>query len=168
MTSIGPNSNSLNFTHMYDFVDLRGPLPLPLESMNQGSLLWHINNIQEISNFLDIINIAKVDKKLDDLSNSYTIFAGKNGTFTFNESLQRGTASQIIQTNMMNRKIPIELLENSYSAEYPTLHRVSKIYTNIKDGHLTLNGKVKITNQIMCENGILYITDGLLTPDIYI
>ena len=165
MTSIGPNSKSLDFTHMYDFTDLRGALPL--KSMNQDSLLWHINNIKELSNFSDIINIAKMDKKLDELYNSYTIFAGKNDTFTLDESLQKGAASQIIQANMMNRRIPLELLENSYSAEYPTLHQVSKIYTEIKDGNLTLNGKVKIINQIICKNGILYITDGLLTPDVY-
>ena len=108
-----------------------------------------------------------MDEKLDDLNNDYTVFAGINDTFSFDEPLQRGNALQIVQTNMMNRRIPIELLENSYSAEYPTLHSVSKIYTEIKDGYITLNGMVKIVNQITCKNGILYITDGLLTPDVY-
>ena len=165
MTTTGPITKSLDFTHMYDFTDLRGALPL--KSMNQDSLLWYINNIKEISDFSDIINIAKMDKKLDGLYNSYTIFAGKNDTFALDKSLQKGAASQIIQTNMMDRRIPIELLKNSYSAEYPTLHQISKIYTNIKDEQITLNGKVKIIEQIVCKNGILYITDGLLTPDVY-
>ena len=41
MTSIGPYSKPKDYTHMYDFTDLRGPLPL--KHVNQDSLWWHVN-----------------------------------------------------------------------------------------------------------------------------
>jgi hypothetical protein len=165
MTASVPFNKSQDYTHMYDFTDLRGSLPL--KHANKDSLLWHINNTETLSDFSQLINTAKIGELLDNLNNDYTIFAFKNKTFIFDETLHKGEALQIVKTNMVNRRIPLQLLSNSYSAEYPTLHNVSKIYTEVKEGQLTLNNKVKILDEIICKNGILYITDGLLMPDVY-
>ena len=47
MTSCGPNSQSYNFTHMFEFVDLRGNLPK--KEYNKNSISYFLNSNPEFS-----------------------------------------------------------------------------------------------------------------------
>ena len=49
MTSCGPNSQSYNFTHMFEFVDLRGNLPK--KEYNKNSISYFLNFLEYLEYF---------------------------------------------------------------------------------------------------------------------
>jgi len=165
MVSIGPNSQSLNFTHMFDMVDLRGNFPL--QTLCKNSLMGIIVNKPEFSKFKYIVNLCKFNKILNEEQADLTIFIPNNDAIPDNILLNMdiSTAYHIIKSSMLNHKITSELLENSPSSYFITKDPLNKLFITNISGKTIINNNINIIEKdIIANNGIIHVIDKLIQP----
>ena len=120
MVSTGPYSQSNNFTHMFDFVDLRGNASR--EQDNNNSLMGVINNNPNFSKFKYIVERARMNTTLSDPQSDFTLFIPLD-TFISRleiEGMDISIARNIVRSAMLDRKITSELLEDSNTSYFFT------------------------------------------------
>jgi uncharacterized surface protein with fasciclin (FAS1) repeats len=172
MTSCGPNSDFLNFTHMFDKTDLRGPLPIQKPCAN--SLLSIIENTPDFSLFLYMVRIAKLQDFLNLLQANFTIFIPSNKELlkhinqNYFINMDPNTAWSIVKSSIIKYRLPSEILEDSPSSFFYTYDDYSSrlFITNIS-GKTYINNSIKVIKKdILANNGIIHIIDGLIVPNI--
>jgi len=168
MVSMGPNSQGTNFTHMFDFVDLRGKCIIP--NVNSNSLMGVINNNPDFSKFRIVVKLAMMEDILESAQSDFTLFipsdrAIKGLTEDFFSSMDVSLARHIVKTAMINRKIPSELLEDSEASYFKTNDLHNKLFVRNEGGITFINEGVKIIKKdIITSNGIIHVVDKLLWP----
>jgi uncharacterized surface protein with fasciclin (FAS1) repeats len=166
MVSIGPNSQSGNLTHMFDFVDLRGQrAKAPIEP---NSLMGVINNTSKFSFFKYIIEKAMMCDILSSSQADFTIFVPDNSAFLEKdiEDMDVSLARHIVRASTLDRKISSELLEDSVVSYFTTKDPSNRLLIRNFNGDTFLNDYAKIIyKDIITSNGIIHVVDTLIIPE---
>ena len=166
MVSNGPNSQSNNFTHMFDFVDLRGK---PVEKIqDKNSLMGFINNTPEFSKFKYIIQKAMMSDILGSIQTNATLFIPSDNEIPnfFIDDMDVSLARHIVKSSMLNKKIPSELLEDSPLLIFNTNNPYNKLLITNINGETYIDNNIKIIQKdIITSNGIIHVIDNLIWPE---
>jgi uncharacterized surface protein with fasciclin (FAS1) repeats len=165
MVSNGPSTQSNNFTHMFDFVDLRGNNSE--KKYDSNSIMSIINNTRYFSKFKYIVKKALMDDILASQQANFTLFIPTDiGIGNKNlDDIDVGAARQIVKSCMLDRKITSELLEDSPSSFFKTNDPYNRIFVRNIGGITYINDDIKIIHKdIIRNNGIIHITNKLLEP----
>ena len=165
MVSIGPNNQSYNFTHMFDIPDLRGELP---RKINDGTILELLAKNEDLSMFYNLAIICNFDDILNSYEANFTIFAPSNysifkkyGRNIF-EDFDFGDARKYIKASTIDNKISSELFEDG--SNLYTIDKVTRIYIRKNNYNMQLNDNINVIySDILCKNGIVHITDDILS-----
>ena len=167
MVSNYPNSQAFDFRQMYDF-----PILKPTKTVYPiDSLMGVIDGNQDLSIFSHLIKKAKYDSKLCSMQADFTIFVPSDYALKqkysqqFLDNIDRGTATQIINSSMMNRKLDKKLLQASPVGKYPTIDRSNSIEISTINNETMIYGCIKILhfNQ-PASNGIIHVISDFLIP----
>ena len=170
MTSSGPYSEAMNFTHMFDMPDLRGPLPEL--TYCKGSITYIINERPDFSKFKYILNLAKLDGIYNDMQANFTVFVPSdkalshinNNVFVNMNVL---TARAIVKSSTLNRKITSAILSDSPSSWFHTLDPRNRLLVTSMNDRTFLNNTINVIHKDMqSSNGIIHVIDELLWPEI--
>lgn len=165
MVSNGPSTQSNNFTHMFDFVDLRGNAFE--KKYDSNSIMGVINNTKYFSKFKNIVKKAMMDDILESQQANFTLFIPTDlgiGNKNFDD-IDVGTARQFVKCCMLNRKITSELLEDSPTSFFITNDSYNRIFVRNINGITYINDHIKIIHKdIIIGNGIIHVIDKLLEP----
>lgn len=170
MTSIGPYSQSLNFTHMFNFRDLRGCYPK--EVLEPNSISGIISRHPETKKFSYILNLSNLQGIYNDCQANFTVFvpsdiAIKNlpeGVFT---NMDLSTARHIVLTSSLNNRITTDILQDSPASYLYTRDPPNRLYVTNISGKTLINNSINVLNgNINATNGIIHIIDSLIWPEI--
>jgi uncharacterized surface protein with fasciclin (FAS1) repeats len=162
MSYNAPNSQGLNYTHMFDIPDLRGCLPT---KVNEGTILDFLVRNKDATMFYNLVILGKFDDLLNMQQADYTIFIpsdksilDKYGKNIF-ENYDIGDARSYIKASTLNSKITSELL-NTYSHLY-TIDKITRLNINIQpDSNIYVNCNARILKpDILLKNGVIHIID---------
>ena len=165
MVSNGPSTQSNNFTHMFEFVDLRGSAPQ--KKYDPNSIMGVINNTRYFSKFKYIIEKAMMNDILGSQQANFTLFIPTDlGLGDKNlADIDVGSARQIVKSSMLDRKITSELLEDSPASFFMTNDPYNRIFVRNIGGVTYINDDIKIIQKdIIIGNGIIHVIDKLLRP----
>ena len=178
MVSIGPNSQSYNFTHMFDITDLRGNLPVLTYCKNSISGFLFAN--KEFSKMFALLKKAKLDGQYNQSQADVTLFVCPDKYMKLNpENASISQARTFILTCSLNRRIPMELIEDSPAAYYDTkAEQCNRLFIsnmnnrtyisnpNSRNGQLCPGKNIQVIHEdILCSNGIIHLVDGVITPE---
>jgi uncharacterized surface protein with fasciclin (FAS1) repeats len=170
MVSIGPYTESKDYRHMYDFVDLRkkNQTICPIGS---NTLMGIIENNQDFTIFSGIVKKARYICKLMDPEEDFTIFVPsdfelkKRHSKEFLDNIDISMAKNIVNFSMMNRKIDKYLIQSSPVTILPTLDRSNSMHITTTYGITLLSNDIKVIHfNHPSDNGILHVVDNLLIP----
>jgi len=168
MVSTGPYSQSNNFTHMFDFVDLRGNVSCREDDNN--SIMGIINNNPNFSKFKYIVERARMNTTLSDLQSNFTLFIPLD-TFISKleiEDMDISMARNIVRSSMLDKKITSELLEDTKVAYFFTKSKSNNLFINNMNGITYINGDIQIIQKdIITGNGIIHVTDKIIWPSYF-
>jgi len=168
MTSCGPNTQSLNFTHMFNFTDIRGNKPK--RGYNKNSIMDIINTHPEFTIFSYIVKLADMDIILDGLAANFTIFVPADSSIKSIPhdkilNMDVGEARTIVHSSLLNMRIPSELLQDSPAAYFYTLSPQNRLFITNINGNSRINNAMNIIFfDIKATNGLIHIVDGLMKP----
>jgi len=168
MTSCGPYTEAMNFTHMFDIPDLRGPLPVVKET--QGSLYYLIANHPDFNKFKYMLKLAMLDGIYDDCQADFTIFVPSDDAlanipeevFT---NMDIATARHIILASTLNRKITSDILEDSRAMYFLTKDPPNRLLITNVGNRTYIDRDINIIHKDMiATNGVIHVIDALIKP----
>ena len=168
MVSIGPYTEAMNFTHMFDLPDLRGNLPKKVET--PGSLAYLVANHPDFSKFRYMLQLSKLDDIYNDCQADFTIFVPSDkaianipeAIFT---NMDSATARHIIRTSTLNRKITSDILEDSRGMYVITKSPQNRLFITNDNGTTYIDRTIKIIHKdIIATNGVIHVIDTLIKP----
>lgn len=169
MAYISPNSQSYNFTHMFDMTDRRGPLPK--KEPCPGSLLDIISKDPRFSKFHHILQKAMMTEFLNSPMANYTVFVPDDNRLQyfgpFLENMDLLTARNIAKNSIVYGRLSSEVLKDSpisylYTSQDNSRDRLC--ITNMDDRTI-INGTIEVLEwDILATNGIIHVVEGLLVP----
>lgn len=169
MTSSGPYTQSLNFTHMIDMPDLNGNIK---SFITPNSLL---EIISDEKNGFTIYSFLVEKSGLKDLFNQKNF---NNTIFIPNdESIKRKNlenvllnadqsfSRNIILSTMLNNKITIDLLMISEMCKFMTKNPPNNLNIKYINNTITINDTAKvIESNIEADNGLIHVVDNVIFP----
>lgn len=175
MVSIGPNTQSHNFTHMFNFVDLN---ECPKEKKYCFlSLMDIIDKNPNFKIFKTIVKNAHMEDRLNDLQANCTLFIPadkylKNMDEKMFSNIDRGTARKIVLSSMIKNKIPSELIEDSPAAYFCTCYSPNRLFISNISGKTYIDNHIQVIQKdIRGKNGFIHVIDKFictnLTPELY-
>ena len=170
MVSIGPNSQSYNFTHMYNSVDLRGCLPKKVNCKNSISDI--INSNLNFTIFKHILHISGLEDFLSDKQANFTLFVPSDKYLSCIPkevfmNMDRSVARHIIRSHTIDRKIPSEILQDSPAFYLTTKDTPNRLYITNISGETYINNNIKVLEMnIIASNGIIHFIDNIFWPEI--
>lgn len=172
MVSIYPNSQPTNFTHMFDFMDLKGKKKI---FVDPKSILGFVENNNDFKIFNKIMRLSRYNSRFSDKQCNCTVFITpdqyilKKYSKQFIDNMDEGTATHIIKFCTMDRLINKDLLKSSPNSQFMTRNTSLRMCvsnmnneTYISDG-MSTQAKIIHYNQ-PASNGIIHILDDLLYP----
>jgi uncharacterized surface protein with fasciclin (FAS1) repeats len=176
MTSIFPNSQSYNFTHMFSIQDIRRARKRP-PVYSPNTLMGIIDRNPCFSRFKYIIQLAELDGIYNDEQANFTLFVPDDMFLkylpeSFFTNLDKSFAMHIVQNSTFKNRITSELLEDSAAAYYNTMHKIGKLFisnisqrTYIDNSLNPTNKEIKIVKKdVIATNGVIHIVDKLIWP----
>ena len=178
MVSMGPNSQSFNYTHMFDIPDLRGPLPVEnnnkiLVNVKEGvyvckdSITGIIYTHPDFTTFKYILGLSGLQGIYGDPQANFTIFVPSDMFIkkTVPESvlvnLDRATARELVRSVTLRRRIPSSILSDSPVAYFKNVYGRNVLVENIND-RIMVSEKINVIHKDwICGNGIIHVTDAL-------
>ena len=171
MTSSGPYSQSYNFTHMFDFTDLRGRLPR--KEPCPESIMGIIKNNPDFHIFNFLIKRADLESIYNSLQADFTVFVPSDKFLLSKVSedvfanMDILTARTIVKTLTLDTRISGEILEDSPASYLYTTLPENRLYITNIGGVTYINGNIKIIKKdIVCNNGVIHVIDGIFIPNI--
>ena len=168
MTSCGPNTQPMNYTHMFDFNDINGNTPIKTYSKN--SIMDVIYNHPDFTKFSYIIKLAEMDGLLNGKQANFTIFVPSDTAIKYIKkdvflNMDQGDAKNIVNSSLLNSRIPKELIVDSPAAYFNTLSPQNRLFvTNINEITKLNNYLTVLHFDIVCTNGIIHVVDKLIDP----
>jgi uncharacterized surface protein with fasciclin (FAS1) repeats len=167
MSAIGPNSQSLNYTHMFDMYDINGIYPLI--KYNKNSITDFLNSNKNFCKFKRILDLSGMTNIFDDKQANFTLFVTPDNYFTNIDNIilttmDQATARCIIKSHSLNNKITTDIFRTTRAGYYYTennpLRRLIIISPN-NDIIIDNDAKI-IKGDISATNGIIHIIDKCL------
>jgi hypothetical protein len=168
MTSIGPYSQSYNFTHMFDIPDLRGES----ECKYPKDTIMGILSNKNLSKFRYIVKLARMDGILSHPQSDFTLFVpSDNHIKDLHDSIfvnmDVSVARHIVKSSMLDRKITSNLLQDSPASYFKTKNPINSLFvTNISGTTYINDSATVISFDNIASNGIVHVIDKLLIPEI--
>lgn len=168
MVSIGPDSQSYNFTHMFNIKDLRGPLPVKKECPN--TLMDVIINTPEFSKFRFMVKLARLESILNGLQADFTLFIPSDNAIAHlgDEvfiNMDDASARHIVMSLMLNRRITSDLLIDSPASFFLTRDPPNRLFISNISGKTYINNDTRIIKfDILTRNGVIHVIDNLIIP----
>lgn len=171
MAYLAPGSQSYNYTHMYDQVDLRGCNPKTTGC--PGGIMNTLLLQSDFSEFAAIVKKARLDNILNSAQADFTLFVPTNAAVQriapkLADKLDIGEAQHLVKSLMLNRRITYDLLKDSPVSTFITRNPPNNLFI------MNINGKTILSNcaeccpgenatlihaDIMCTNGIIHVID---------
>lgn len=170
MVSYGPDTQSLNLTHMYSFVDYRSN-KIPNMLLTKGSIYDYIHSEPEFSKFKTIIERAGMINQLNSPQANFTIMIPSDVYLNhipcdYFEYMDDGLARQILACSTINRRIDRELITSSPVSYYVTRNPQMRMFVTNIGGVCNINNCADIVKyNIICNNGIIHIVNNLIAPN---
>lgn len=169
MTSSGPCTESMNFRHMFEKHDLRGPLPLKVDT--PGSLSFAISNHPDFTIFRYILRLSKLDSLYNDPQANFTVFIPSDQALKglFSDSvftnMDLATARHIVQGSTLNRKISGDVLGDSPASYMLTQDPPNRLFVTNISGRTYINNHINVIHKDMIlDNGIIHVIDNMIYP----
>jgi len=163
MTSIVPSSTPQVYTQ------LSCPVICPVKRHSTNNLQYVIDNTAEFSIFSCILQKSGID--LFDDEYNYTIFIPSNRFLSHLDlkCIDKSVARQIVLSSTLEEKIPSELFLSTKFSYYSTLNPIQNLLVSTNCDKIFLNANSPcciqvIQGDIISCNGIIHVTDGLITP----
>jgi len=166
MVSIGPNSQSNNFSHMFD----NNPIP---NTIPKNTILAQIYNHPDFTYFKKLTKKSGLENILADLQADITLFIPDDNLLSLEDkkyilNADRITAMNIIKNCMLNKRITSDILKENKASYFITRNPKNKLLVSYFNQDLLINDQIKIIfSDIECINGLIHITDNLIKPLIY-
>lgn len=166
MSYCGPYTQSYNFTHMFNFTDLRGNLPI--KKYRKGSIMYEIQNNPELTKFCYIVKLAVLENVLDNIQANFTIFIPIDSSITDDDKLvnmELGSARHIVLSSLLNDRMPSEILTDSPASFFNTMDPPNRLFVTNVDRMTRINENINIIQfDTICNNGIIHLVDRLIEP----
>jgi uncharacterized surface protein with fasciclin (FAS1) repeats len=170
MTAMTPDTQALNFTHMYVFPDLK---PKTRERVMvrcpEKSAMRYIQNNPKMSKFRKIIEKTDLDRFIEEAID-ITLFVPLDEHLKYDDNffeyMDRGMANQILRASMIDRRYDRCYLQSSPVSYYETMNPQMRLYVTNAGGKTVLNETVNIIKfDEEAFNGFIHIVDDLLIPN---
>lgn len=169
MVSLGPDTQSTNFSHMYSFVDYSNS-KRPELCTAKNTLYEYIRTRPNMKRFNQILEKAHMQSQMNEDQANRTLFIPTDDYLVhiapdFFNKMDDGLARQILDASSLRRRINKDILTSSPVCYYTTFNPEMRMYcTNINE-ITRLNNCVKVIRfDILLDNGTIHIVDGLLAP----
>jgi len=169
MTSSGPYTQSYNFTHMYDMVDLRGSLPRAVPC--PGSLWALISERNEFLKFKFLVERAQLIGFFNNAQANYTVFIPTDVALarTVPEAVFVNmdilTARAIVRSSTLFERLSSEVLQHDPVYTLITADTNNRLRVSNGPFGTVLNESLRVIQfDILCTNGIAHVIDGLMRP----
>lgn len=169
MVSLGPDTQSCNYSHMYSFVDLANSHE-PQLCINKDSIYDFLHKNPHFSKFKQIVHRAKMEGQLNEIQANFTLFIPSDSSLQdipqdFFDKMDDGLARQILKSSSLLRKIDKYLITSSPVAYYRTMDPTMRMYVTNISGRTQINNCVSVVKyDIVLNNGIIHLVDGLIVP----
>ncbi len=182
MTSASGYYPYLDLVQTYSVDDLRY-IPAPSQTYRKNSISGFLNQSKDFRIFFYLLKIAKLDGLADQSQFRSTIFVcpdnilrDRFGGDDFFMNLDRDSALKLITFHILPYKIGIDTFRKQTLSLIKTKNENS-ILTVINNGYdtpLCINGPVNdsvsnkariISDEMMLDNGIIYVIDNCLLPE---
>ena len=169
MVSIGPYSQSMNYTYMFDKGDLRGPLPL--KETCPTTLSGIIARHPDFTHFKYILKLAKLEAILDDPDANVTLFVPSD--MALNKvmdpsvflNMDLATARHIVLGSSLERKITSAVLSDSPASWINTRDPPNRLFVTTIRGHTRINNSINVIHKdIQASNGLIHVVDNMIIP----
>ncbi len=170
MVSCGPNTQSWNMTHMFSFVDYNSDKKFPM-CVSSGSIYDYLHKNQNFSKFRTIVKRASMINQLNNSQANFTVLIPSDEALAhipneYFEFMDDGLARDILNCSLINNRINKELITSSPVAYYYTKNPAMRMFITNIGGRTNVNNCAKIVKyDIICNNGIIHIVDGLIAPN---
>lgn len=168
MVSISPNTQSYNFTHMFDMVDYRGCQPKI--AYCPTSIMGIIDNNPDFTKFKYMLKLAKLDRLYDQAQANYTLFVVSDhaiaglGDEVFT-NMDSATARHIIKSSTLDRRISSDVLRDSPAAYFMPKDDMNRLFVTNMSGQTYINNETRIIKfDIIANNGLIHVVDQLMWP----
>jgi transforming growth factor-beta-induced protein len=169
MTSSGPYTQSLNFTHMYDMPDLNGYIK---PSITPNSLLDIISDKKNGFTFYGfLLEKSGLRELFNQLSFNYTVFIPNDITIKIKNlddiflNADMSYSRSIILSTMLDNKITTDLLMISEMIQLMTKSPPNNLNISYMNDIITINDIATVTqSNIEANNGLIHVIDNVIFP----
>lgn len=169
MAYIAPNSQSYNFTHMFNMTDNRGPLPKKVPC--PGSLWDIICSSPRFTKFRFLVEKAMMSEILNSPQADFTVFVPLDENLTYFqplfEAMDTLSAKRIVNNSLVQRRLSSEVLMDSPKSYLYTMqiNPDERLCITNMCNRTFINGEIDVVNwDIMATNGIIHTVNSLLVP----
>jgi len=165
MVSNGPSWQPANMTHMYDFNDRRGVVPITAKN---NSLFGILTQNPRFSKMAEIVLKAKMEIILQEKQSDFTFFITPNEAIEdINvDFIDVGLAKQIVLMSLLDNKIYMKVLRQSPCRYLNTKNNRQRLYVTCLYDEVIINENSKVViADIPADNGIIHIVSNLLIPN---
>ena len=169
MVSIGPYSEAMNFTQMFDMPDLRGPLPKIIPC--KGSITSIVHEHQDFSSFKYMLNVAKLESVYNDPQADFTVFVPSDKSLSSIDNnvflnMDIAVARHIIKSSTLKRKITAAVLGDSPASWFHTQDPPNRLFITNMNGRTRINNNINVIHKNMyAKNGLIHVIDGFIWPE---
>jgi len=165
MTAITPSTESLNFTHQFNFCFPQNKKKLPRNTV------WEVlQQNPDFSSMKKLIEIAKLEYIYDSPQSNLTLFVPTDQHLKlppgYIENMNILTARKLVQLMTLNRKIDLSLIQGSPVISLVTKLPTNKMYITTVDCQTIIHHNTRLLyGNIETENGIIHVVDKIPIPD---
>lgn len=168
MTSSGPATQSLLFSHMYEKKDTKPRFVSGKKLYNPNSIMGVISLEKEFSIVCYMIKFAKLDGILNDIEANFTLIIPSDSALLAKypkilfTNMDRLTCRTLILSSMLDRRMTTMLLTASPAAYFTTKDPgYNKLMVTNISNTCVFNNIATLTevNNISCDNGLIHTTD---------
>lgn len=169
MVSNCPATQSYNFTHMWDFTDLRGPTPKGEYCPN--SLMEIINKNPDFTKFSYMVKLANLEAILSEAQADFTLFipsdnAIKDVSDSVFMNMDDATARHIVKSSMLDHKLSADVIKDSPASYFMTKDPPNRLFITNISGNTYINNDINVIKfNVMASNGIIHVIDRMYWPE---
>lgn len=170
MTSAGPSTPFMDYSHMYSFVSKRQPAPLPVLKAPAGTILDFLQNNPETKQFLRVLMRSNHASQYADPSDQLTLFVPLDRFMpkeeAFYANLDPGIAWQMVAMATLPRDINGYLVTSSPFSYYTTLNPDQRMFVSNVARVTSLNDCARVVSidAKKAVNGRVHYIDAILKP----
>jgi hypothetical protein len=156
MVSIGPYTQSYVENSPSCF------LPGGQKQYTEGSIMWTL--VRKSPAYAGLVQLAQMDEDLDSLQFNGTCFAPVMQYPLTVASFDKNTARHFVLCSLLRTPVQPKYLQFFENEVLPTRDRYSYLNVQNTGGRTYLNQIVHVKEVMVCTNGVLYLTNGLIKP----